>query len=193
MNIPSVNRVTLLLALSSMGLGALAMSSCRHQSLSLREEATRMPEVYFPTITAENLNKEKVTLPGDLAGKPALVLIAYQRQQQSNVDTWLGQMDAIEAAIPGVRIIETPTISSMKWGWFSGFIDGGMRSGIPDPQARARTITLYTNVGKFNEALGIESTKTIYAVLLDEQGRVIEMIEGDFSVEKLDELSGQLP
>ena len=172
-------------ALSMLGAGTLMMSSCRHQSLGLRNEATRMPDVYFPTITAENLNKEKVTLPDDLAGKPALVLIAYQRQQQSNVDTWLGQIEAIEAAIPGVRIIETPTISSMKWGWFSGFIDGGMRSGIPDPQARARTITLYTNVGKFNEALGIESTKTIHAVLLDEQGRVIEMVDGDYSEDKV--------
>tara|TARA_R100000657_G_C4624428_1_gene73891 strand:+ start:78 stop:533 length:456 start_codon:yes stop_codon:yes gene_type:complete len=144
-----------------------------------------MTEVYFPTITAENLNKESITLPDDLAGNPALVLIAYQRQQQDNVNTWLGHLDTIEQAIPGVRIIETPTISSMKWGWFSGFIDGGMRSGIPDEQARARTITLYTKVGKFNEALGIESTKTIYAVLLDDEGRVIEMVEGDYSDAKL--------
>jgi hypothetical protein len=181
-------RILAFLVLGALGAGTLAMSSCRHQSLGLRDEATRMPDVYFPTITAENLNKEKVTLPDDLAGKPALVLVAYQRQQQSNVDTWLGQMDAIEAAIPGVRIIETPTISSMKWGWFAGFIDGGMRSGIPDPEARARTITLYTDVGKFNRAVGIESTKTIYALLLDEQGRVVEMVEGDYSDAKLAQL-----
>ncbi|CAN0551839.1 unnamed protein product, partial [Laminaria digitata] len=109
-------RILAFLVLGVLGAGTLAMSSCRHQSLGLRDEAPRMPDVYFPTITAENLNKEKVTLPDDLAGKPALVLVAYQRQQQSNVDTWLEQMEAIEAAIPGVRIIETPTISSMKWG-----------------------------------------------------------------------------
>lgn len=147
-----------------------------------------MSDVYFPTITAENLNKEKITLPDDLAGEPALVLIAYQRQQQENVNTWLDRIDEIKAAIPGVRIIETPTISSMKWGWFSGFIDGGMRSGIPDTQARARTITLYTDVSKFNDALGIESTKTIYAVLLDDKGRVIQMVEGDYNDEKITKL-----
>lgn len=172
----------------SLGFGMLAMSSCRHQSLGLRDEASPMSDVYFPTITAENLNKEKITLPDDLAGEPALVLIAYQRQQQENVNTWLDRIDEIKAAIPGVRIIETPTISSMKWGWFSGFIDGGMRSGIPDTQARARTITLYTDVSKFNDALGIESTKTIYAVLLDDKGRVIQMVEGDYNDEKITKL-----
>ena len=67
-------------ALSILGIGTLMMSSCRHQSLGLRNEASSMTEVYFPTITAENLNKESITLPDDLAGKPAIVLIAYQRQ-----------------------------------------------------------------------------------------------------------------
>jgi hypothetical protein len=87
-----------------------------------------------------------------------------------------------------VQIIETPTISSGKWGWMAGFIDGGMRSGIPDPEARARTITLYTDVSLFNQALNIESVDTIYAVLLDEEGEVIEMVEGDYSVDKLRKL-----
>jgi hypothetical protein len=70
----------------------------------------------------------------------------------------------------------------------AGFIDGGMRSGIPDPEARARTITLYTDVSLFNQALNIESVDTIYAVLLDEEGEVIEMVEGDYSVDKLRKL-----
>jgi hypothetical protein len=75
----------------------------------------------------------------------------------------------------------------------AGFIDGGMRSGIPDPEARARTITLYTDVSLFNQALNIESVDTIYAVLLDEDGEVIEMVEGDYSPEKLKTIMKTLP
>lgn len=144
--------------------------------------------MYFPTISAENLNKEPITLPDDLAGNPALVLVAFKRQQQTNINTWLDQLETIEQAIPGVRVIETPTISSLYWGWMAGFIDGGMRSGIPDPDARARTITLYTNVNKFREALGLESKDTIYAILLDEEGRVLQIAEGDYSTEKFAQL-----
>lgn len=175
--------------LSSLGIGSLVLASCRHQPLGLRDQAERIRTPYFPTITAENLNREPVTLPDDLAGNPALVLIAYKRQQQTNVNTWLDRMDEIEAAIPGVQIIETPTISSGTWGWMAGFIDGGMRSGIPDPEARARTITLYTDVSLFNQALMIEDTDTIYAVLLDAEGEVVGKIEGDFTQDKIRLLS----
>lgn len=178
-------RITAFGLLTALGIGSLVLASCRHQPLGLRDQAERIRTPYFPTITAENLNRERVTLPDDLAGNPALVLIAYKRQQQTNVNTWLDRMDEIEAAIPGVQIIETPTISSGTWGWMAGFIDGGMRSGIPDPEARARTITLYTDVSLFNQALNIESTDTIYAVLLDAEGEVVGKVEGDFSEDKL--------
>jgi hypothetical protein len=181
-------RVAAFTGISVLAAGSLMIASCRHQSLGLRADAERVRTPYFPRITAENLNREEVTLPDDLAGSPALILIAYKQKQQTNVNTWLDRMDEIESAIPGVQIIETPTISSGKWGWMAGFIDGGMRSGIPDPEARARTITLYTDVSLLNQALNIESTDTIYAVLLDEEGEVIVMAEGDYSPAKLDAL-----
>jgi hypothetical protein len=168
--------------------GTLMITSCRHQSLGLRDDVERIRAPYFPRITAENLNREPVTLPDDLSGNPALVLIAYKREQQLNVNTWLDRMGEIEEAIPGVQIIETPTISSGRWGWMAGFIDGGMRSGIPDTDARGRTITLYTSVSLFNQALNIESVDTIYAVLLDADGEVVEMVEGDYTESKLDTL-----
>ncbi len=182
-------RVAAFTGISVLAAGSLMIASCRHQSLGLRADAERVRTPYFPRITAENLNRVEMTLPDDLAGSPALILIAYKQKQQTNVNTWLDRMDEIKSAIPGVQIIETPTISSGKWGWMAGFIDGGMRSGIPDPEARARTITLYTDVSLFNQALNIESTDTIYAVLLDEQGEVINMVEGDYTLEKLESLN----
>lgn len=177
------------LALGVLGLISLGIASCRHQPLGLRDQAQRVRVPYFPVISAENLNREPVTLPTDLAGAPALVLVAYKQRQQLNVNTWLDRMSEIESAIPGVRVIETPTISSGRWGWMAGFIDGGMRSGIPDPSARARTITLYTDVSLFNQALMIGSTDTIHAVLLDADGEVRAIVSGDYNAEKLDQLA----
>lgn len=185
----NTGRLTAFALLGTLGIGSLMLASCRHQPLGLRDQAQRVRTPYFPTITAENLNREQVTLPDDLSGNPALILVAYKQRQQTNVNTWLDRMDEIEAAIPGVRIIESPTISSGRWGWMAGFIDGGMRSGIPDSEARARTITLYTDVSLFNQALMIEDTDTIYTVLLDAEGEVVKVLEGDFSNEKLRELS----
>jgi hypothetical protein len=177
------------------GVMCVSIASCRYQELGLREAEgadPAGPSVYFPQITAKNLNNKEITLPDDLAGEPALVLVAFQQRQQINVNTWLDQLELIESSIEGVRVIETPTISGKKWGWMAGFIDGGMRSGIPDVEARARTITLYTDVGTFRQALGLENENTIYSVLLDEQGIVVDIVEGDFEQAKLDQLVGAI-
>ncbi|MCA9274492.1 MAG: hypothetical protein KDA29_00545 [Phycisphaerales bacterium] len=175
------------------GLGLWTVGGCRHQSLGIRDEATHLRTPYFPRISSENLNKEPITLPDDLKGQPALLLIAYRQHQQENVNTWLGHLDTIEEQIPGVRVLELPTISSRSWGWMAGFIDGGMRSGIPDPAARARTVTLYTDVSLFNQALMIEETDTIHAVLLDQDSRVIARVDGDYDEAKLQTLIDALP
>lgn len=165
---------------------AAVITACRHSPV---RPVTQEGATLFPSVSGENLHGERVTFPDDLKGQPALVLVAFKREQQADVDTWLNQLDAIEAAIPGIRVIETPTISSARWGWFAWFIDGGMRSGIPDPDARARTITLYTDVGKFRDILGMETDTQIYAVLLDANGRVRLVESGTFTPDAPQRLS----
>ena len=185
-------RTIVILTCSLIGLALWVMGGCRHQTLGIREDAVHARTPYFPRISSENLNKEPITLPDDLRGQPALLLIAYKQRQQENVNTWLGHLDTIDEHIPGVRVLELPTISSRSWGWMAGFIDGGMRSGIPDPAARARTVTLYTDVSLFNQALMIDETDTIHAVLLDRDSRVIARVSGDYSEDKLKQLSTEL-
>jgi hypothetical protein len=53
-----------------------------------------------------------------------------------------------------------------------GFIDGGMRSGIPDSAVRATTITLYINKTPFKKALAIRSEDSIEVVLVDRAGKL---------------------
>lgn len=157
---------------------AAFVTACRHSPI---RAVTEDGAVLFPSVSGENLHGEQVTFPDDLKGNPALVLVAFKREQQAEVDTWLAQIGAFEAAIPGIRVVETPTISSARWGWMAWFIDGGMRSGIPDDAARARTVTLYTDVAKFREALGMETDGQIYAVLLDANARVRLVEPGVFT------------
>ena len=60
------------------------------------------------------------------------------------------------------------------------FIDGGMRRGIPDAAVRAATITLYIDKAPFRESLRLPDEDRIYAVLVDQQGRVFWRGEGRF-------------
>ena len=135
-------------------------------------------EGIFPPLTATNLEGITLSLPADFAGERNLLLIAFQREQQKNVDTWLHQMKRFDSS-PGFRYYELPTIDKLnplvRW-----FINSGMRRGIPDHDARARTFTLYIDKPPFLNALNIADEKQIYAILIDRSGRVLWRAEGDF-------------
>jgi hypothetical protein len=134
----------------------------------------------FPPMKASNLNGEQLQLPGAFQGKLTLALIAFQREQQKNVDTWLAQLPKIRQAHPELAYYELPTISRLnpltRW-----IIDTGMRGGIPDKQQRARTITLYIDKKPFRDALQLPSEDTIYALLLNKAGEVVWRAEGDYN------------
>ena len=54
----------------------------------------------------------------------------------------------------------------------------GPIAGVPDPQARARTITLYTDKESFRKALGLGTEDRVYAVLVDREATVLLLEEG---------------
>jgi len=140
-------------------------------------------ELHFPVVHASNLEKQEFTLPADFEGSSNLVLVAFEREQQKNIDTWLHEMKRFEDLYPNFRYYELPTIERpnafVRW-----FIDNGMRRGIPDRKARQRTITLYVEKKQFCEALAISNQKQIYAFLVDRKGNVLWRAEGDFDEAK---------
>jgi hypothetical protein len=139
----------------------------------------------FPTLTAKNLAGTELQLPSGFSGQKNLVLIAFERDQQKDVDTWLKVLPALAQAHPTLAYYELPTIKRMN-GMVRFFIDNGMRGGIPDKQQRARTITLYIDKEPFKKALNIPSEDRIYALLLDKSGKVLWRADGLY-----DEAKGQ--
>lgn len=144
----------------------------------------------FPSLTAENLLRERKELPRDFAGRLNIVLIAFRQDQVGLLASWEPFLEEMEEKYNGVRFYELPTLSSsyspLRW-----WIDGGMRGGIRDERARERTITLYTRKGDFKRALGLKSEETIYLLLLSE-GTVVWRGEGEYTKEKFDELEGEV-
>lgn len=134
----------------------------------------------FPPLQSETLNQVKVSLPADFGGRRNILLIAYKQWQQSEVNTWLPFLNAAKAGNPNVRFFELPTIGS-GMGFMRGFIDGGMRNGISDSATRDITITLYTDVGALQRALGVSGNASIHAVVIDETGRVLTAVSGPYS------------
>ena len=145
----------------------------------------------FPTVRAWNLNRRPLQLPADFEGERNLVVVAFQRDQQALVDSWQPAIDVLLDRYPDLRFYELPTIYRGN-PVFRAWLDGAMRLGIPDRQARERTITLYLDKPEFRAALGLPREETIYLLLLDRAGQVVWRGEGAHTPRAADELNEAL-
>ncbi len=140
----------------------------------------------FPTVTGADLNEDSVTLPDAFAGTPVLLLVGYQQNTQFDLDRWLlGLTQA--GGLPGVEIRELPTIPGMVPRMFSGMIDSGMRSGIPDEDWGA-VITVYSDGDAIAKFTGNDPGLPGRILLLDGDGTVVFFHDEGYSVGALTRL-----
>ena len=131
----------------------------------------------FPEVEGRSLEDETVRLPDGLEGSLNLLAIAFHRTQQREVDTWIPLFRRLEAEVPGLAGYEIPTISG-SWRPLRWFIDGGMKTAIPDPLTRRRTVTVYGDVDRVTGPLGLADRDRIAVVLLGEGGEVVWTARG---------------
>ena len=144
------------------------------------------PQDRFPEVAGRTLLGEDVALPADLPADRTLVVVAFQRGHQSQVDRWIDR--AVAAGVPPtprgqaaplpVAVVEIPVLSS-QWRAVRRFIDGGMTSGIGDPDVLARTITVYTDVSAFQRFLSIPGSDDVAALVVDRGGAILARGRGD--------------
>ncbi len=137
----------------------------------------------FPTVSGANLDRSRMEFPRDFAGMRNLLLVAFERWHQRDVDTWLPAASKLEAAVPGFVYYELPVIRKLPV-LYRSFINEGMRAGIPDQTSRERTITLYLDKKDFRSALGINDERDIRLFLVDREGRMLWSESGPWTAEK---------
>lgn len=145
----------------------------------------------FPQILARNLEGVDVDLPDGFAGERNVVVVAFQRQHQGLVDSWVPWFEAQAATDPGLRFYELPTIGRI-WAPVRNFIDGGMAAAIRDPVILQRTLTIYGDVSRVTRPLGIDDRSTIALLLVDGSGHVLWQGHGGFAGAVATELEAAL-
>ena len=142
-----------------------------------------MKAVTFPQVTGKNLQRNKYQLPQDFPAEYMVVLIAFYRHQQLDIDTWLPFVDQVENEYENLDYVELPVIYKMNFiGQF--MLNEGMRAGIPDQKAREKTMTLYLDKSQFLNQLGIDSEEEIRVFLVKKNGQVLWQETGKFTGEK---------
>ncbi len=131
---------------------------------------------YFPKVSGIDLEGNKQELPQVFKNEFNLVIVAFKREQQVEVDSWIKAATPILQEKPNLSFFEIPLIyelSAFKRFW----VNNGMRFGIEDDVARKRTITVYTNRDEFFKISKMKED-SIYALLIDKNGKILWRVEG---------------
>jgi hypothetical protein len=145
----------------------------------------------FPRVEGTNLEGRRFSLPADFESEYNVVLVAFRREQQADVDSWLPFLREQKLAERGIRVYELPTLNR-SYRLMRGFIDGGMARGIPEKATREATITLYIDKSPFKKALAISSEDRIVTLIVARDGRVLWRGDGRFTPTIGAELAGAL-
>ena len=135
----------------------------------------------FPTVVGESLREERVELPTDLAGETVVLLVGYEQDAQFDIDRWL--MGILQAEVDA-NLLEVPTIPGLMATMASGFIDDGMRGGIP-VEDWSLVVTLYgSSAQPVAEFTGTTNGQLARVLVLDETGRVTWFDDKGYSARK---------
>jgi hypothetical protein len=146
-----------------------------------------MGNIFFPEVSGRNLKRKKYHFPQDFIAPLNIVLIAFQRHQQLEINTWLPFVSELDSEYSDLTYFEFPVIYQMgPLGQF--MLNEGMRAGIPDQRARESTITLYLDKNYFMSQLQIRSEDMIQIFLVAKSGKVLWNETGIFSDEKAEAL-----
>ena len=133
----------------------------------------------FPRVDARDLEGRDVSLPDAFAGDRNVVIVAFRRNQQALVDSWVPWLEEHATQDPGLRFYELPTIARI-WAPVRPMIDGGMAAAIRDPVVLRRTLTIYGDVHRLTRPLGIEDRSTVALFIVDGKGAVRWSGDGGF-------------
>lgn len=138
----------------------------------------------FPQVRGESLEGTSMSLPDELRGAPALLIVGYLQDAQFDADRWLFGLLQSEVDL---RILEVPAVRGWVPRLISGKIDQGMRDGIP-AEDWASVVTVYGDAGKVAQFSGTELGNNVRVFLLDAQGEVIWFHDRGYSAGVLIEM-----
>ena len=145
----------------------------------------------FPNLPARDLTGRDVRLPDAFEGERNVVVVAFKRHQQTDVDSWVPWLDERARLDPGLRFYEVPTIGDV-WTPARRFIDGGMAAAIGDPAVQRRTLTVYGDVRRLTDPFEIDGRDMIWLFAVDGSGRVRWRAAGRFDPELAEQLAAAL-
>ena len=135
-----------------------------------------------PQLIGVDLNKKPISIPAGLTAERTLVLVSFQRGHGKDIDTWISGMSLREGG--AVQYVRMPILND------PGSLDGRsavetrLQARVTNPQERSKVVPVFTDQQTFLKSVGLTTTESISALVLNRNGEVLARVEGPFSAEK---------
>lgn len=138
----------------------------------------------FPIIEGISLSGNKVVFPDVVIGKPTVLAIAFRRNAQNCINSWVVDDLLIKYGVnKSINYYEIPMLGG-QYKMARNWIDGGMRGGVPK-FLHDYTVTYYGPLRSYFKSLDIQDRGDCYMFVLDSKGVVVERFTGYSSQQDL--------
>lgn len=145
--------------------------------VSLALFASAVQAASIPKMEGETLDKTERVYPRDFGGKPTMMVVLFDQDQQDQLDGWA---QAIDELPEGIEMIEVALIGKVN-GMVKFFIKGGMRDLYEsDPARMARMMPYFGDADKVKKRMKITDISEVQAFLLSSSGKVLWQAKGDY-------------
>jgi hypothetical protein len=151
--------------------------------LAFGRAAQNQKQVIFPTITSYALDKQKITLPGEMEGETDLLIISFEPEQEKDVQSWLPVAQGLQHSNFKFRYYEVPVNAKENF-VFRWWDTSSMRSDETDPVMWHWIVPLFVDRQDFRKQLDIPNLKQVVVMLVDRQGHVLWRASGAMSEDK---------
>ncbi|MEH0156350.1 hypothetical protein V6R21_19540 [Limibacter armeniacum] len=152
----------------------------------------------FPNISVTDLNDKNLTLPSAARGKVTLIGVAYSKQSDDKLNTWVQPFYNTFLSAPSSGTMFVPEQTYDVNLYFLGMINGVARTAGENVRSRMKknimkdlhdnTVTYKGNIKTYKEKLSLGKKDDPYLYVLDSRGKVVYMTYGAYSSSKMREI-----
>jgi hypothetical protein len=126
----------------------------------------------FPVVSADALDKQRVTLPAGLEGEVNLLVLSFAPDERNQVETWTAEAQALQHTHVNFRAYRMP-VAERENVLFRWWANASLRSDETDPELWHWVVPLYVEKAQFRSQLGIADEKSVVVLLVDKTGRIL--------------------
>ncbi len=137
--------------------------------------------IAFPRVSGDNLDGATLTFPQAFAGRLNLVVVPFDREQQTNAAQWLPVFQQLAAAHSDIRYYSIAALPNLNPA-IRTLVTGGLNIAITDPQVRAVTVVAFLeDQPLFIRALGLSHAEAMVVLIVAQGGEILWQGIGDYT------------